>query len=78
MDFSRADESNLHRALKCAAFLLGELIAKLLFALTQIRFVTVGIDKRIRLATEQAFVFFHEMKEAPVRREENVAGQMVQ
>ena len=35
--------------------LLGRLVVKLLLAFEQIRFVTVGIDKRIRVTAEQAF-----------------------
>jgi hypothetical protein len=58
--------------------LLGELVAKLLLALVQIRFVTVGIDECIRVAAEQAFLFFHQMEKAPVRRQENVARQTIQ
>ena len=55
--------------------LLGDLVAKLVLALAQIRFVPVGIDERVRVAAQQAFVFFHEMEEAPVRCQKNVAGK---
>jgi hypothetical protein len=34
-------------------FLLGELIAKLALAFARIRFVTVGIDERIRVAGDE-------------------------
>ena len=66
-----------HKLFLCG-LLLSELVAKLLLALAQIRFVSVQIDERIRVAAEQTFVFLHEMEEAAVRRQKNVARQMVQ
>ena len=53
-----------HKLFLCG-LLLSELVAKLLLALAQIRFVSVRIDERIRVAAEQTFVFLHEMKKLP-------------
>ena len=61
-----------------SGLLLDELVAKLLLPVAQIPFVTDGIDERSRVAGEQAFVFLHEMEEAAVRRQKNVARQLVQ
>jgi len=66
------------RSLFLCGFLLGELVPKLLLALAQIAFVAVGIDERVRVTAEEAFVFLHEMEEAPVRRQKNVTRQMVE
>ena len=85
MIFARADFVNVCRIRRCHCgriwnwrLLLRELATELLLAFAQIGFVTRGIDERVHIAMEQAFVLFHEIEKAPVRRQKNVAGQMVQ
>ena len=60
------------------SLLLGELVAKVLLALAQVRLATLGVDERVRVASEQALVLLREIEEASVRTEENIARQSIQ
>ena len=66
----------LRRSLR--SLLLGELVAKVLLAFSQIRLATVGVDERVRIAAEHPLAFLSEIKKAPVRTEKNIARQTVQ